>query len=331
MRAVRRRARTTQTRRTLTAVALFALALPAQALAHARGPLSLALSPLRGARGSEGPVRSDLRGRLPSPRAAGRGLGRGVRQIGTRVLAQHETPPPPPEAAPRPAPVPQPAAAPVAAAPAKDDEGPPRFSLPTQSDRDAWLGGGFRLSLGFTYGRLVGLEGAPSGRLLGATVRVGLRLDAAWSVFASFQYNGADAPGGLSGLRFAGTIDPTWHATRHLSLALGLGFGGIVEGFSGRPDPDPLPGAIDTSYTFPKPSPPLPSCSGVGVAGLARAEWAFVLGPRTATSLGLEVLGQWTGCVQDTGRVEPDTGQAIVRRQWWPHVGATGTWSLTWR
>jgi hypothetical protein len=214
---------------------------------------------------------------------------------------------------------------------AKDDEGEPRLSLPTQSDRDAWMRGGFRLSLGAAYGRLVGLEGAPSGRLLGATVRLGLRLDAAWSVFASFQYASASAAGGLSGLRFAGTIDPTWHATRNLSLALGLGFGGIVEGPTGRPDVDPLPGTIETSYTFPRPSPPLPSCTGVGVAGLARAEWTFVLGPRTATGLGVEALGQWTGCVADTGRVEPDTGQAIVRRQWWPHVGAVGTWSFTWR
>ena len=95
------------------------------------------------------------------------------------ALAQHERPP-----APEPAttPVVPPAAAPVVTAapgaPGKDDEGPPRFSLPTQSDRDAWLRGGFRLSLGLTYGRLVGLEGAPSGRLLGPTVRVGLRLDA---------------------------------------------------------------------------------------------------------------------------------------------------------
>jgi len=213
----------------------------------------------------------------------------------------------------------------------RDDEGPPRFSLPTESDRDAWLRSGFRLSLGAVYGRLAGLEGAPSGRLLGATVRLGLRLDAAWSVLASFQYAGASSPGGLSGLRFAGTIDPTWHATRHLALALGLGFGGIVEGRTGRPDVDPLPDTIETSYTFPGASPPLPSCSGVGVAALARAEWTFVLGPRTATNLGLEAVGQWTGCVADTGRVEPDTGQAIVRRQYWPHVGAVGTWSFTWR
>jgi hypothetical protein len=248
------------------------------------------------------------------------------------VVAQHERPPAPEPAA-RPAAATTPSPAPVAStAPGdKDDESPPRLSLPTQSDRDAWLRGGFRLNLGLTYGHLAGLDGAPSGRLLGATVRLGVRLDAAWSLFASFQYTAASAPGGLEGLRFAGTIDPTWHATRNLSFALGLGFGGIVEGFTGRPDVDPLPGAIETSYTFPRPSPPLPSCSGVGVAGLARAEWTFVLGPRTSTGLGLELLGQWTGCVADTGRVEPDSGQAIVRRQWWPHAGAVGTWSFTWR
>ena len=230
--------------------------------------------------------------------------------------------------APSPAPTTSPAPAP---APGKDDEGAARFSLPTESDRDAWLRGGFRLSLGMVYGRLVGLDGAPSGRLLGATVRLGLRLDASWSVLASFQYASASAAGGLSGLRFAGTIDPTWHATRHLALALGLGFGGIVEGRTSRPDVDPLPDTIQTSYTFPSASPPLPSCSGVGAAALARAEWTFVLGPRTATSLGVEAVGQWTGCVADTGRVEPDTGQAIVRRQYWPHLGAAGTWIITWR
>jgi hypothetical protein len=280
MRAVRRRQRTKQTRRTTVAVLLLALAAPAPA------------------------------------------------------VAQHERPPAPePATAPAtpPAPAIPPAPVDAVAPPAKDEEGPPRFSLPTQSDRDAWMRGGFRLNLGMVYGSLVGLEGAPGGRLLGAAVRLGLRLDAAWSVFASFQYASASAAGGLEGLRFAGTIDPTWHATRHLSLALGLGFGGIVEGFTGRPDPEPRSGSLETSYTFPRPSPPLPSCSGVGVAGLARAEWTFVLGPRTATGLGLEVLGQWTGCVADTGRVEPDSGQAIVRRQWWPHVGAVGSWSFTWR
>jgi hypothetical protein len=217
------------------------------------------------------------------------------------------------------------------AAPADDEEGAPRLSLPTEADRDAWLRSGLRLGLGLSYGQLEGFEGAPSGRLRGLLLRVGLRLDADWSVMASFNYQVASAHNGLSGLRFAGTIDPTWHATRHLSLAVGLGFGGIVEGRTGRSDVDPLPSTLNTSYTLPSGSPPLPSCSGVGGSALVRAEWTFVLGPRSATSLSVEGLGQWTGCVADTGRVEPDSGESIVRRQWWPHLGVSGAWGISWR
>ena len=173
--------------------------------------------------------------------------------------------------------------------------------------------------------------GLPAEGSLGALLRLGLRLDRDWSVYTTFQYQLASSSGGLSGLRFAGTLDPTWHVTPHLSLAVGLGFGGIVEGSTGRPDVDPLPSTLDTSYTFPSASPSLPSCSGVGVAGLARAEWTIVLGSRSATSFMVEATGQWTGCVADTGRVEPDTGQAIVRRQWWPHAGLTAAWGISWR
>jgi hypothetical protein len=225
---------------------------------------------------------------------------------------------------------PPPAAPAPAASPSRDDEGVPRLSLPTEADRDAWLRAGFRLALGLTYGRMYGLEGAPSGRLLGPTIRLGLRLDRGWSILATFQYLSTSTPGSLYGLRFSGTIDPTWHATRHLSLALGLGFGGIAGGRHG-PDVPPLPSTLGASYTFPSPSPSIPSCNGVGAAGLARVEGSWVMGPRAATALGLEGFGQWTGCVDDTGTVDLDTGQAIVRRQWWPHVGFTFTWSVTWR
>jgi hypothetical protein len=203
--------------------------------------------------------------------------------------------------------------------------------MPTQADRMAWQNSGFRLGLGLVYGQLIGLRGAPSGRLIGPTIRAGLRLDQSWSVLASFEYAAASKAGGLSGLRFAGTIDPTWHVTPSLSIALGFGFGGIVEGRTGRMDADPLPSTIDTSYTFPDARHPIASCSGVGVAGLARAEWTYVLGPRSQTGISLEVVGQWTGCVDDTNRIEPDTGTAIVRRQWWPHTGATLGWGITWR
>ncbi len=255
-------------------------------------------------------------------------------------------PPPPAPAAPVPPPTAPPPSAPPRTPPtapptapqtvsidrkSSDDDGEPRLSLPTESDRAAWRRSGFRLALGLVYGRLIGLRGAPSGRLLGPTIRLGLRLDESWSIYSSFQYASASKSGGLSGLRFAGTIDPTWHPTPSLSLAAGFGFAGIVEGRTGRMDADPLPSTLDTSYTFPDARHPVASCSGVGAAALLRVEWGYVLGPRSQTSFALEGIGQWTGCVDDTNRVEPDTGTAIVRRQWWPHTGFTFAWSITWR
>jgi len=223
------------------------------------------------------------------------------------------------------------APAPAAAADGDDEDGPVRFSLATDSERDAWAKPGFRVQLGLVYGQFVGLGGAPSGRLLGPILRLGVRLDEDWSLLASLQYASASQSGGLSGLRFAGTLEPTWHVTRNLSLAVGLGFGGIVEGRTGRPDPDPLPSTLDTSYTFPDASTPVASCSGVGVAGLARVDWMMVLGRRSSTGVALEFDGQWTGCVDDTRRFEPDTAQSIVRRQFWPHVGVTLAWVVAWR
>ena len=71
--------------------------------------------------------------------------------------------------------------------------------------------------------------------------------------------------------------------------------------------------------------------SGVGVASLVRVEYGYVLGPRSQAQIAVEGVGQWTGCVDDTGRLEPDTGDAIVRRQWWPHAGATLSVGVTWR
>jgi hypothetical protein len=59
---------------------------------------------------------------------------------------------------------------------------------------------------------------------------------------------------GAKGLRFAGTIEPTWHATSHLSLAAGIGFGGIVEQGSSRTDPTPKNLDLNSSYTFPTPA-----------------------------------------------------------------------------
>lgn len=219
-----------------------------------------------------------------------------------------------------------------AATPVFDEDAPPRFSLPTESDRALWKKPGFRFGLGLVYGQLYGIGGPPNGKLIGPTIRGGVRLDEAWSLMASLSYLYAMGSGtAMQGLRFAGTIEPTWHATEHLSLAIGVGFGGIVEPSTARPNPDPQPSTLDTSYTFPDARHPLPSCNGVGVAALARAEWMVVMGPRSATGLSLQMDGQWTGCVDDTGTVEPDTATPIVRRQWWGHLGGSLTWEILWR
>jgi hypothetical protein len=212
---------------------------------------------------------------------------------------------------------------------ADEDDAPPKLSLATESDRVAWTKSGFRLGLGLEYGRLAGLRGAPSGRLLGAVLHAGLRLDEDWSLVATFVYASASAHGGLSGLRFAGTLDPTWHITRRLSLAFGFGFGGLVEGNTGRPDMAPQ--ATDVSITLPGAAPAVSSCTGVGAAGLARAAYSWVLGPRASTGLELEVLGQYTSCVGRTSRIEPDTAQPITRTQYWPHAGVTLAWGVMWR
>jgi hypothetical protein len=211
-----------------------------------------------------------------------------------------------------------------------EEEGAPKLSLATEVDRVAWQKTGFRLGLALAYGRFDGIHGAPSGRLLGAVLHAGLRLDPQWSLMSTFQYASAYERHGLNGLRFAGTIDPTWHPSPSFALALGVGFGGIVEGRTGRVDMTPMDLSTDVSYTYPSPTPSLTSCSGVGAAGLARAEWMYVLGPRSATTVALEVLGQYTACVQKIG-LEPDTARPIERRQYWPHAGFTLSWGVTWR
>jgi hypothetical protein len=214
-----------------------------------------------------------------------------------------------------------------------ESERPPKLSLPTEEDREAWTKAGFRLSIGLTYGRMKGLRGAPSGQLLGPLLRVGMRLDKSWSIMSTFEYSGADsATNGnvLSGLRFAGTIDPTWHPTRSLSIAIGFGFGGLLSQTLGD-DPSPTSEEISSPYTFPNARRPVNDCAGVGVSGLLRGEWMYVLGPRVAFSIAAQVMGQWTHCIDETGRVEDDTGQAIERYQYWPHIGSTLTAGFTWR
>jgi hypothetical protein len=229
------------------------------------------------------------------------------------------------------APVPEDATPAALPADATLDEALPfRLSLPTQDDRTAWLQPGFRTELGFGYGGMFGLGGAPGATSYTPLLRVGARLDASWSLLGSFQY--AAVSDGLLGLRFAGTVDPVWHVTEQFSLAAGLGFGGLVEGRTGRKNPDEAQSkSLVASYTLPDAYPPTHQCNGVGTVGLLRAAWHMVLGPISALSVQTEGFGQWTGCEERVGRVEPDSARPIVRRQWLPHVGWTAALVVGWR
>lgn len=212
----------------------------------------------------------------------------------------------------------------------EEEELPFKLSLPTQDDRAAWREAGFRLELGYAYGNVHGLGGAPSADSHAALVRVGARLDALWSLMAAFSF--AAVSNGLNGLRFQGTLEPAVHVGDNLQLAAGVGFGGVVEGRTGRPDPDATQrDALASSYTFTAPYPPLQACNGVGVTGLLRAQWMWVIGPLAASGASLQVDGQWTGCVENVARVEVDSGRPITRRQWWPHLGASLGWVIGWR
>ncbi len=206
-------------------------------------------------------------------------------------------------------------------------------SLPLETPGEAWQRPGFRVTLAAPYGELVGLRGAPSSTVVGAVLRAGLRLDADWSLVTSLHYavTRPSTRAALGGIRYGVTIDPSWHVSPNFTLAAGLGIGGIVEGGRDRMDPDPDGATLETSFTFPNARTPIGSCSGVGVASLLRGEWSQPVSSRASAIVAFELVGQWTGCVEDLGRVEPDTGTAIVRRQWWGHVGGTVSVGVTFR
>ncbi len=211
---------------------------------------------------------------------------------------------------------------------------PFKLSLPTEEDSAAWLQPGFRLQLATGFESMRGIGGTPGAKMIPIVLRVGARLDRDWSLFASFQFadSGWSKAGDYSGLRFLGTLDPTWHITDRLDIAFGFGFGGFAGGSTGLADPNAeQKAALVANYTFPNARTPLTSCSGVGVAGLLRATYMWVLGPLSATGFALQTDGQWTACVESVGRVEPDTAQPIVRRQWWSNAGGSLTWVISWR
>ncbi len=213
---------------------------------------------------------------------------------------------------------------------AKEDDFKFVVSLPTVEDEAAWQTPGFRLELGYGYGGLWGGATAPDGDSHAALIRPGVRLDGPWSLYTSLAY--AVATGGLSGAQYAVTVEPVFHLSDAVRLGAGVGFGGIVEVPGARQEPNAtLRDGLVANQTMSSEDPPLPGCVGAGPVALARLEWWTVLGPLSSFGLSFEGGWQRTGCESDTGRVEPDTGKAIVRRQWWSHQSWRTSILVGWR
>ena len=211
----------------------------------------------------------------------------------------------------------------------EEDEDEPifRLSLPTKEDREAWREPGFRVQLGYAYGELFGIDGVPKGTTHSALVRVGARLSSDWSLYGAFRY--AVLSGAHPGLRYTGTVEPTFDLIDGLRLTLGLGVGGFVI----PEDEDPvLPEeGIVATYTYEDTSTVLGACSGAGVVAIARLEYAFVIGPLFSTGPALSTDASWTGCRQVIDRLEPDTGRPVALEQYWHHHEVTLAWMLSWR
>lgn len=204
-----------------------------------------------------------------------------------------------------------------------------KTSLAIETDQEAWRRPGFRVSLGYMLDGLVGAEAAlPDGAIHTAVLRVGARLDADWSLFATLRY-GVRHNRPL-GLRYSGTLEPTVHLTDELSLALGVGVAGFVITETEQPSPEPETRVIAT-YTLPNADALVSSCLGAGVIALARLDYTLVSSDLYAYGPSVQLDTQWTGCVEQLGRADPDTGEPINLRQFWQHFGASLGFSFWWR
>jgi len=200
-----------------------------------------------------------------------------------------------------------------------------RLSLPTESDFEAWASEGLRIRLGYAHGWLGSFGPSVPSTDNGALVMAQIRLDRWWSVAATAEY--AIAGGDLTGLRWAATLEPTLHPWRGLSLALGIGYGGLIVSrtrFAARP------GGSEVATRTLADSEKVNNCQGGGLTTLARAEYLVVVGPIFSTGPFVQGQGQWTRCEEAAG-VNAETGLQIARVQWWKHAGGSLGWWLAWR
>jgi hypothetical protein len=210
---------------------------------------------------------------------------------------------------------------------AQDEEPEFKPSLEVESAEEAWRETGFRVALGYVYDEVFGVGGVPAGVHHSAVLRVGPRLDADWSLLASFRY-GVKLSGALGGLRFGGTIEPTYHLTDAWTLSIGAGIGGFVINETGAQTP---PVQTVATFTLPGTDPLLRACQGAGLLAILRTEYTFYVSTLFGTGPALQFDAQWTQCTEQLNRSDPDTGEAIVLRQYWVNYGLSVAWLFWWR
>jgi hypothetical protein len=200
-----------------------------------------------------------------------------------------------------------------------------RLGLPTQSAVDAWRNPGLRVQLGYGYGIVRGVGPAFSFRSQTALLRPSVRLDRYWALGIGLLYGT-----GPNGLRWGGTLEPTFYPWRDLAVTVGAGYGGLLVS-----DPNASSGTLQgTPVTVSRDlvaGERLTSCEGAALTALARVEYLFVVGPLFATGPFAQANGQWTHCQNTLGDTDPETGRPIVLTQWWTQRSATFGWWLAWR
>jgi hypothetical protein len=199
------------------------------------------------------------------------------------------------------------------------------LSLPTEDDRGSWTRPGLRVDLAVGYGVLLPSGPSPRVGAVSFQFRPRLRIDDLWSIAATFGYG--LARGDYDGVRYSALIEPVFHPLPSLGVSLGVGYAG----FSVFGDFGAQGGAGEVASRTVGDGERLASCAGGGWMSQARVEYLAVVGPLFSTGPYLTADGQWTGCEESAGQKSLETGEAIVRRQWWLHLGGSLGWWLSWR
>lgn len=197
------------------------------------------------------------------------------------------------------------------------------------STSELWKEEGLRVDLAYFESKVSGLYSSPNGLIQGVQIGLGTRIDQQWSLAGTLRYGVGSE--GLSGLNFSGLLSTVFH-WYGIGLGLGIGLIGVEERFNARADQHQvLASEIVASYTQAEHHPLLSRCVGFGpmtaLTALYRLPITTVFGLKVGVNIDLARLA----CEQSTDRVEPDTAESIVIRQYWDRWSWSFFGGLTWR